>query len=120
MSLISITLECPTLKTLYQHLQQTLNRDTPETAELRRNTLIQLRYWIEWQWFGEEVLEPFGSDLSYYAEESLDDVTRHFLSQITEELESLLTSETLETLVAIVPVSVQGTLMVFLNNDEWS
>lgn len=120
MSLISITLTCPSLTALYHHLQQTLNGDTPDTVELRRHTMIRLRYWIEWHWFGETVLEPFGSDLSHLDEENLDEVGQHFLDQFTNELEMALAGGPPDSLLAIVPVSAQGTVVVFLHNDERS
>lgn len=105
--IVTVTVSCPTLTTLYHHIHHQ-ETDVPADYHQTRRRLFLIRQWLE-----NTLLDDYVTDRSI-----LDNITQDFLDALCQEVEHRL-----EKLfphgdwLAIVPVDTQGTIVVLMALD---
>jgi len=110
MSLVTITLFSGHFRTLYHHLEQQQGNDVPDTEPHRHQLLLHSRMLLEWHWFGEDAL----TDITL--NDPPDETTQQLVETVSEEIEEALPDGlSLHDILAIIPLSKRGSIMVVIS-----
>lgn len=118
MSLVTVTVEYPTLKHLYHTIISTESGDAPYSPQQHKRLLLRLRYLVEYHQCSIDDDDVFGDPFPEHLIDGLDEVDDVIMAGITaigRELEATLQCFTEGTFLAFVPVDAKGTAVVILH-----